>query len=280
VAASFDTYLIRPLLTGGMGYIQAAVSGDVKRVVAKIGTAPAASWDDPTLSTVEIPLGDTPGDGTMRDIAFSEGPVTDSAVVTFFAETTSGWQLGPIVEGIDLSSHFIANFPWFKPLLIQTLQRLEQTNPPQLQDGRRLAVRGAFPRDTKALPRCSVQISAMPSGISVIGNDEDSGNVIGSKAHKTRGYSISVDVIIWSDQPEERDILASWLADALLVVEDTIAYFGAQEPSSSVSEGEDFETLKAPIFLVTGSVNFTAWSSLSFPVPTSYGHLQLIQEAP
>ena len=284
MALSFDTYLVRPLLPGGTGQIQTAikVSGDVlERVIVKLGATAAAHWNDAAFATVEIPLGITPGDGSMRYASFTQALATDAVVAKWFAKlTTGGWVAGPAVANIDLTSKYSAAFPWLKTTIIDLLRQLALEAPPSLQDGRSLAVRGAFPRDSFGLPAMSVQLTAVPTGIQSIGDADEIPNLAGQTARKARGYNVNVDIISWTDQPEEREIIAPWLGSALTVLADTLPYFGAHEPTFSVNESEDFETLKVPAFLVTGSLNFTAFSDLSYPVPTSYGHLHLVQEVP
>lgn len=284
MSINFGTYLVRPLLPGGTGQIQTAVlvSGDVlKRVVVKLGPAAAASWDDPSMATVDVPLGDTPGDGSMLYASFTKALATNAVVASWFAElATGGWVAGPVVSGIDLTSKYEAVFPWLKPTIIDLLKQAAVDNAPVLQDGRTLAIRSAFPRDSHSLPALSVQVTAVPTGVRLVGDSDTGESQVGKILRKARGYNLNVDLISWTDNPEERDVIAPWLGSALTALVDTLPFFGAHEPTFSVNESEDFETLKVPAFLVTGSLNFTAFSDLSYPVPTSYGHLQLIQEAP
>ena len=284
VAVSFDTYLVRPLLPGGAGQIQTAirVSGDtLERVVVKIGLAAAAGWEDATMQTVEIPLGDTPGDGEICYAAFLKAPASEGVVASWFAKLTSGgWIAGPVVTEIDLTSRYAAAFPWMKDTIIDLLKQAAADAPPSLQDGRTLAIRTAFPRDSHAMPCLSVQMTAVPTGFTMIGDSSESGTLTGTAARKVRAYNVNVDIISWTDTPEEREIIAPWLGNACMAAVDTLPFFGAHEPTFSVNESEDFETLQLPAFLVTGSINFTALSNLTFPVPTCFGHLQIVQEAP
>lgn len=285
MAIAFSTYLIRPLVLGGAGQIRAAatVSGDtLERIVVKLGLAQSASWDADDSVLVEVPTGDTPGDGGMHATAFHDPGLAHSGIVaTFFAKlTTGGWVLGPVVTGIDLEPHYTAAFPWLKTLVISLLKQAYDDAPPKLGDGRELAIRTAFPRDSHSLPALSVQVTAVPTGLQTLGDMDEEGVQVGAPARKMRGYNVNIDLISWTGNPEEREDIAPWLGNACSVLADTLPFFGAHEPTFSVNESEDFDTLKVPAFLVTGSLNFTAWSELSYPVPTSYGHLELIQEVP
>jgi hypothetical protein len=284
VPVTFDTYLVRPLLPGGTGQLQTAVTvtGDVlERVVVKIGLAPAASHDDPLLATVEIPLGDAPGNGDLCYAAFMKAVASDVAVATWFAKlTTGGWVTGPVVDSIDLTPKYTAYFPWLKPKVIDLIQQINDEKPPAFRQGRELTIRGAFPRDGFGLPAMSVQFTAVPTGVQLIGDTDSSGTIVGEVKHWARGFNVTVDLVSWSDQPEERDVIAEWLGGALMVLVETLPFFGASEPTFSINESEDFESLKTPAFLVTGSLNFSVWSDLTSPVLNSYGHLQLVQEAP
>lgn len=284
MSITFDTYLVRPLLLGGTGQVQTAVSvsGDtLKRIVVKLGAAPAPAWDDPTMATVEVPLGLTPGDGSMLYATFTKALATNAVVASWFAELeTGGWVAGPVVTGIDLTCKYTAAFPWLKPSVIDLLRQAAVDSAPELQDGRSLSIRSAFPRDSHSLPCLSVQITAVPTGVQLVGDSDEGESQAGKIARKVRGYNITVDIISWTDNPEERDVIAPWLGGALSALVDTLPYFGAHEPTFSINESEDFDSLKVPVFLVTGSVNFTAFSDLTYPVPTSYGHLTLIQEVP
>lgn len=284
MSITFGTYLVRPLLPGGTGQIQtsASVSGDtLKRVVVKIGATAASSWDDPAMATVDVPLGDAPGDGSMLYATFTKALASTAAVASWFAELeTEGWVSGPVVSGIDLTCKYTAAFPWLKSTIIDLLKQASVDNAPALQDDRQLAIRSAFPRDSHAVPCLSVQVTAVPTGVQLVGDSDMEEPQAGQIARKARGYNITADIISWTDNPEERDVIAPWLGGALMALVDTLPFFGAHEPTVSVNESEDFESLKVPAFLVTGSLNFTAFSDLSFPVPTSYGHLTLKQEAP
>lgn len=280
VTATFDTYLIRPLLQGGTGQVQTAVRGQgIERVVVKIGASAASAWDDATMKTIEIPLGDTPGDGSMCYAAFSQALASEQAVASWFVKLSTGWQAGPVVQGIDLTSKYSGAFPWLKGTIIDLLKQGVIDNPLHLNDNRTFQVRSAFPRDSHALPVMSVQVTAVPTGVQVVGDASSSGLKVGQQVRKVRGYNVTVDMIAWTDQPEEREEIAPWLGSTCLAVIETLPFFGAHEPTFTLNESEDFETLKVPIFLVTGTINFTAFSDLSYPVPTCYGHIQLVQEA-
>jgi hypothetical protein len=284
VPVAFDTYLVRPLLTGGSGQIQTAmrVTGDVlERVVVKIGGAPAASVDDPLLVSVEIDLGDNPGDGSLRYATFHKALADADVVASWFAKlTTGGWVAGPIVDSIDLTAKYSSNFPWLKTQIIDLLQQIQEERPPAFRQNRAMTIRGAFPRDSFGLPAMSVQLTTTPSGAQLIGDTDRVGTLTGQPKHWARGFNATVDIIAWTDQPEERDVIAEWLGGALMVLVETLPFFGAAEPTFTINESEDFESLKTPAFLVTGTLNFSVWSDLTSPVPTSYGHLQLVQEAP
>lgn len=285
MGATWQTYLVRPLLPGGAAEVSTAIlvdAGDtLQRAVAKVGVAPATAWDDPAALLVELPLGDTPGDGSEQQVAFYGAAASAAAVVSFFAQTAQGgWIAGPVVQPVDLTAHYDSQFPWIKKLVIGLLQQLVAENPPALPTGRVLDIKGAFPRDTKALPRLTVQLSSCTPSEQVIGDSEASPLLRGQTARRTRGYTVTLDLLAWMPEPEMRDAVGQWLGGACMVLVETLEYFGVQNPTFTLQESEDFEVLGVPTFLVTGSFTGTVWTNLSFPVPTPVGHLELVQEAP
>lgn len=280
MSVAFNIYTVRPLLPGGTGQIQTAfVGNDVERMVVKLGASAAASWDDASMKTVEITLGETPGDGSLCIATFTQALAAENVVASWFYKLSTGWESGPVVSGIDLRCKYSAAFPWLKGTIIDLLRQGAVDNPPELPDGRVFQIRSAFPRDSHALPVMSVQVTAMPTGIQFVGDaGDDNSQLYGKTVTQGRGYNVTVDMVAWTDQPEEREILAPWLGGVCLSLMETMPYFGAHDPTFTINESEDFETLKVPIFLVTGTINFSAFSKLSFPMPTNYGRIQLVQE--
>jgi hypothetical protein len=281
---TWSTYLIRPLLLGGTGQVTLNVeeSGDtLQRCIALIGAAPATAWNDPACMAVELNLGDSPGDGSTTKTPFRGVTSSSTAVVSFFSqEATAGWVAGPVVTGVDLSHHYDSLFPWAKQIVVDMLKQIALENPPALADGRLVAVRVAFPRDSAPLPCVSVQMSSASTNHELLGDMDSNPNIVGKTAKRSRGYNITLDLIGWATEPEQREILAPWLASALNLLVPMLEFYGFEMPSFNLQESEDFETLGFPVFLITGSLSCTIWTELSFPVASSFGHLELVQEAP
>jgi hypothetical protein len=143
-----------------------------------------------------------------------------------------------------------------------------------LGPSKRLKVSTVFPRDAGVFPVLSVQIDSVDPASESLGR-LISGGPDKAETKRVRGvnYNISISIVAWCNIPEDRDDIALWLGSAQEILVELLQEFGFLDPSANLSESEDFETLKVPLFLATGRVNTSRWSALTTAAPREYGQL-------
>jgi hypothetical protein len=92
---------------------------------------------------------------------------------------------------------------------------------------------------------------------------------------KVRGtnYNMNVSAVAWCSIPEDRDDIAVWLGKAMEVMVEILPEIGCKEPSASMEEAEDFETLNVPLFVANAHLNTSLWSALTTPANHEFGLL-------
>jgi hypothetical protein len=271
-APVWNSYAVRPAGFPGVAqFIAWVVPGSadaadaILEIRAMVGSASVATVTDPTAAPVTVPMGVNASSSAMKLIA---GP----AVVSWFARVAAGWVKGPEVA-VDLSSSWEAHFPYMKTWAIDALQLLAQGAPAPLFQGKKVAIRGAFPRDAHGLPSLSVQFKASPITARVLG--EISKQVSSTKSEEAIGFSANLAMTLWSEFPEERDVLAPWFANTMQGLSAMAPFAGLSEPSFSISESEDFTAslMEKPLFLLSCELTGTIWSRLVLPQRNYQGHL-------
>jgi len=273
-APVWNSYAIRPLGFPGMATLTAwvlpgsEVSTDaIVEVVGKVGPAAVALITDPTAVSVAIDLGTNTSSFT-QDLFFS-GPT----IVSWFAKDAAGiWHKGPEITA-DLSSSWGAAFPYLKGWAIKTLQTLTLDRPPVLPDGRKVTIRGSYPRDTFPLPCMSIQFEAAPQGQRGLG---DMGRPLSTQVMREETpWNVSLRMVLWAEFPEERDTLAPWFIEQMQGLAALAPFAGLAEPSFNLSESEDFSAalMEKPLFMLSCGLNGTLWSRLTLPQRNYQGHL-------
>jgi hypothetical protein len=273
-APLWNSYAIRPLGFPGMATLTAwvlpgsdAPTDAIAEIVAKVGSAPVAVVTDPTAASVSLDLG--ANSSSFSQDLFSAGPT----VISWFAKDAAGiWHKGPEVTA-DLSSSWGAAFPYLKGWAIKTLQTLALDRAPVLPDGRKVTIRGSYPRDTFPLPAMSVQFEAAPQGQRSLG---EQGRPLSALLFREETpWAVSLRMVLWSEFPEERDTLAPWFIQTMQALSALAPYAGLAEPSFNLSESEDFSAalMEKPLFLLSCGLNGTLWSQLTLPQRNYQGHL-------
>lgn len=272
-APIWNSYAIRPLGFPGVATFTAWVepgsllsTDAIQAVTAKVGTAAVALVTDPSAASVSVNLG--PNEST-----FSEDLLSGAAVVSWFAQDAAGvWHKGPEVN-VDLSSSWGSDFPYLKGWAIKTLQKLALDHVPPLPGERKVAIRGAYPRDTFPLPCMSVQFEAAPQGQRSLG---DMGRPLSTQVMREETpWTVSLRMVLWSEFPEDRDTLAPWFIETMQALSSLAPYAGLAEPSFNLSESEDFSAalMEKPLFLLSCGLNGTLWSRMTLPQRNYQGHL-------
>ncbi len=272
--AEWRSYLAEPLPLGGAAKLYATFGAGIPlRVVAVIAPAPATAFDDPSGQLYDLVK---KPNGSWSASAF--GALRGVATISWFTfewdkdAQADIWKAGPVVPNVPLDWTYTSQeFPWGKPWVVARLQEVQAQTPP-LGD-RPLTITGAFPRATAALPCLSVQVTSLSPASAVVGDLKNSGVLVGSDRSRTRQYTTTINLIAWAETPEDRDLLAPWLGQAMEVLVDAARFAGIEAPDFSIQESEDYEVAGVPLFLVTATLTFTAWSCQSAPVPTGYGRI-------
>lgn len=273
MAASWVSYLVEPLHLVGAGRIFVRMRedsvGEIEAVRALVGPAAAAGPDDPTCQAVELSIRTS---GCMEGSGVFLG-APEVAVVSFFHMAGGAWLAGPAIPNVPLA-HDYSNvaFPWPKDWIVSEFQRLADHNNP-LGPDRRLRVTGAFPRDPSTWPAITVQVDSIATSQLSVADLLKRGIYPNDGVNRGRCYGITLSAILWAGTPEDRDQIAPWMGGALEILTDIARVLGLQEPTFTLEESEDFETLKVPLFIVTARISGSAWSTRAHRVGTTIGHL-------
>lgn len=195
-------------------------------------------------------------------------PRVAGQVVSFFAKMAGDWEAGPVLTGVDLTTHGTADFPWVLDWLVDRLQEIAADRP--FLPSKHLQVRRTYPRDITGWPMLSVQLDSLSTSAQFVGESE---GTEGSNRYEGRVYLATLSIVGWTDKPEDRSRVGQWLMEALSIVMDLASRAGMSESSFSLSESEDFETLGIPAFLVNASFTCLLESHRTNPVRSGYGHL-------
>lgn len=272
MGVTWTSYSVLPFAIGGAGRVRAVLGGDPVDAVAAVAvasSAPAPTSPD-AVGVSRLDLVHIGGPGEWRGNFF--GWSKSSINIHFFAHTAAGWQ-GPKTIPAALPWRYTeADFPWIRPWVVDRLQEIADRLAP-LGSGQRVKVSGVFPEDTVAFPIVTVQVdSVAPAGESIgrVMERHTDGTII-------RGtlYNLSFSVVAWTNTPEERDDLAAWMGQAMEVLVEILPAVECMEPSASIEESEDFQTLDVPTFLVTARLNTSRWSRLAAPPISEFGHLSV-----
>ena len=256
MAMTWRSYSVLPFRLGGAGRVRVVLDGSAEEVVALVGSTAAASASSVGYLRVDLALG---RDQVWRSNFYGAVKSTE-AVVSLFVKVAGVWEAGPVIDPVPLVwAYGPADFPWIKRWVVDRLQDLGAQLQP-LGAEHPVKVSGAFPKDTGAFPIVTVQVDTVAPGGESIGRIlerlEDGSILRGTL------YNLSISIVGWGPTPEDRDDLAVWLGQSLEVLVELLPGVGCSEPSISLEESEDFQTLDVPAFLVTARLNTSRWSVL------------------
>lgn len=271
-ALTWNSYLTTPLAIGGAATFYGQVGPNVEavRVIIGSGAAPSAEVDDPSFSVNDLSL----SSGAWRGTAWGMSRVGGLTASWFAKVPDDGgiWVEGPVVEMVDLTPDWATGLAWFPDWVTDRLQEMADTNPPFLSKS--ITIRRSFPRDVVGWPTVSVQLDSLAPSAQVIGDFLGaSGAVVGSSKEKGRILAMTVSIVGWSATPEDRSRLGVWLGGAVGLLADMGRYAGLIEPSWSMEESEDFDTLQIPAFLVSARINAQVRVNLSTTVRSGVGRV-------
>jgi len=271
VAAQWDTYFLKPLAFGGAALLtaraeDAATLVPATAVRAFVGPVPAVSETDanPDLVSVDLAVG---SDGTWWSHLWG-APRVSGLVVTWFCQIGGVWTLGPTVTGVDLTTQGSSEFPWVLDWIVDRLQEMAADLP--LPGTKALAIRRTYPRDVTGWPMLSVQLDSLSPAAQFIGESQ---GVVGSSLNEGRIYSATLSLVGWTDKPEDRSRVGQWVAEAMDILLDLAPHAGMSEPSFTIEESEDFETVGVPAFLVNSRFTCQLESRRSIPVRSGFGFI-------
>lgn len=219
--------------------------------------------NDPTA--IQVPLSLSP-----NVLQFAQDLPGAPSKVCFFARIASGWVAGPVVS-CDFSPTWVQPFNDKKAWAAETLQRLALEGNPI--PARPIQVRVAYPRDDMPIPSISVEFDAAPPAQALLG---DLGGAPGAAlSNETLPWNASFTFTLWSNTPEDRDILRPWFQQACHALKALCPYQGINEPSMSFSTSEDFsgQIADEPLFIVSCNLSGMLWSSMDLPEHNYVGHL-------
>jgi hypothetical protein len=122
----------------------------------------------------------------------------------------------------------------------------------------------------------TVQVDQISPSGSLLGESEGAPiPTVGSLLAEGRVFSLGLSLVGWASTPEDRSLITPWLVEALTPLLDVAAYAGMSEPSFSVSESEDFETVGVPAFISTASWNCQIESRWARALRSGYGSISL-----
>ena len=265
------SYCARPLGIGGVVQVCAwAVPGsddpaDAVLEVAALIAPTQVSWGDPSGVLVDLP-------NTENGLSLMTGLPAAPCVVSFFARTAAGWQVGPAVTGLDLVSTWTADFGYPKQWAVDVLKQMERDSQP-LGSETRMEIRTSFPRDTMPLPCLSVQFEASPQAQKLLGNVAQS--LAPHTLEERIPWNVSLTEVLWCETPEDRDMLGPWFGSAMQGLAHLAPFTNLAEPTYQFQESEDFSRAlyEKPLFLITGTLTGIVWSKFTLPIRNWIGHL-------
>jgi hypothetical protein len=239
-------------------------SDAILSMVALVSTTQAA-WGDASATRVDF-------SSLQNGLAFMIGLPAVPVVVSFFAQTAAGWQVGPVVSGVDLSPAWTAEFDYPKNWVVDVLKRLERDTQP-LGPDTRMEIRSSFPRDDIPMPCLSVQFEASPQAQGILGNVAQS--MATQTIEKRIQWNVSLTEQVWCETPEDRDMLGPWFGGVMQALVELAPFTNLAEPTYQFQESEDFSRalMEKPLFLLTGTLSGIVWSKITIPVRNWIGHL-------
>jgi hypothetical protein len=266
--AVWKTYAVTPLGFAGIAtFLTWVVAGDspILEVAAFVDTVPTTDPTHLPSTAVKVPLNQTP-----NAAVYAEGLPYPLATVSWFTRTAAGWVAGPVRTDIAITSTWEGAFPYPKTWAIELLQKLERETQPL--GSKILAIRGGYPRDSFPVPCISLLFEANPTGALMVG---DIGQELSyTQNREVRGWDITLQVILWCDTPEDRDMLIPWLGKVTQALIHLAPYQQFSDPTFNITETEDFTGSKAEMPLFIGMVTITGktWSNIDVPMRNPQGH--------
>jgi hypothetical protein len=258
MALSWRTHFISPLPIGGAARLYAD-PGEAMDAVRAI-LAPVAALDANLV----------PPEGVVADLGMV-GPRWDASVwgahgalkCAWFARSGATWVAGP-VDDIALPFTLSVKFPVPLDWMVDRLQDYALACPPIAS--KTFTVSRSYPRNVSGWPMASVQLDDVSQDERVVNDSLD--------ASKGARYGLTYSITCWCATPEERRAITPWLAGAMEALRLCAKFHpDIYDPSISLSESEDFQTLEIPAFLVTGRFSTTGFSCLVVTDSTTYGRV-------
>jgi hypothetical protein len=275
-APVWKTYAVRPLGLAGVASLLSWVVPGSDAVDDKIQEICACFAFSPVLNPMLLPpegVRVSIRDGINIE-TYAENLPSLLCVCSWFARTSAGWQAGPVLTALALSSSLSGGFNYPKNWIIEMLQRLEHDSHP-LGAGVTMPIRSAYPRDNFPAPCVSVNFEASTAGTQFLG--DVSRLITPTRREEQKGWDVQIDLILWTFSVEKRDQLAPWFNEACHVVEHFCAQKGIHEPKSNINEGEDFSFSKAevPLFYSAVTITGSMFSWLEVPIRNPIGHFSV-----
>ncbi len=275
-APVWNSYAVRPFgFAGAATFLSWVLPGStlaadaITDAQALVSLNPISGPTDPTAVVVPLQL-------TQNGQTFQQDLPAGLCHVAFFAKTSgAGWVAGPTMQ-VDFSSAWTAQVDYVKPWVTSTLQRLVSENPPPgLALGASLDVRSSHPKDSIPIPCLSVGFEASPFDVPLLGDSAGASGPNGSILRT--GWHVTITIIMWTAQPEDRDVLAPWLMGAMKVLARLAPFNGLETPTYHISEAEDFSgsLYQEPLFNSVCTLTGTTWARLDVPDHNFTGHLTI-----
>lgn len=271
MAAQWNTYFLEPLAIGGAGLLTAVVVDPVSlapagAIRAFLGPVAAVSEVDPNTALISVDLALQPTQ--VWNAHVWGAPRTTGQVISWFAKMAGVWVKGPIISAVDLTTKGTSDFPWVLDWLVDRLQEIAADR--AFLPSKFLQIRRTYPRDITGWPMLSVQLDGLTPTGQFLGESE---GIDGTSRTEGRIFMATLSIVGWTEKPEDRSRVGQWLMEALSIVLDVASHAGLSEPSFTLNESEDFETLGIPAFLVNASLTCQLESRRSLPTRSGYGHI-------
>lgn len=269
MAAQWDTYFLEPLAFGGAAFLTAHVEdasslAPADGVRAFLGPVAAVSASDPNTALISVDLSLQPSGGWSAHVWGA--PRVAGQVLSWFTSFGGVWQAGPAVSGVDLTTQGTSDFPWVLDWVVDRLQEMAADLP--MPGTKALQIRRSYPRDTTGWPMLSIQLDSLTPSTMLLSESE---GVIGGALNEGRVYSASFSLVGWTDKPEDRSRVGQWLVEALEILLDLAPHAGISEPSFTLEESEDFESVGVPAFIVNARFTCLLESRRTVPVRSGFG---------